>query len=247
MTVLFFLLTALTLGLRHGVDWDHIAALVDISAANTDESKRCHQMSLCFCYALGHGFIVFVLGVAAIIFAAILPSWIDGVMERIVGFTLLLLSVYLFASVYQVFKQKKEIVMQSRLMMLISYLKRNAEKVWRHHGKHARDEEKPIAAGGAFTIGVLHGLGAETATQVLVITAAGRASSQILSIEMLMLFVVGLLISNSIIAWIATRGFDSVFNRRPVFVVAGSTAGIFSLCLGLTFALGLSRNLPSIL
>jgi hypothetical protein len=64
---------------------------------------------------------------------------------------------------------------------------------------------------------------------------------------MLMLFVVGLLISNSIIAWIATRGFDSVFNRRPVFVVAGSTAGIFSLCLGLTFALGLSRNLPSIL
>ena len=101
MTSLFLLATALTLGLRHGIDWDHIAALLDISGANSGERSCRHPLALCFCYALGHGLIVFLLGWLAISFAAILPSWLDSIMERVVGLTLLALGIYLLTAVYQ--------------------------------------------------------------------------------------------------------------------------------------------------
>src|SRR4029077_9708673 len=54
-------------------------------------------------YALGHGTVVTILGVLAIVAAEVLPDWVDGVMERVVGVTLIFLSLYLFFSLYQYF------------------------------------------------------------------------------------------------------------------------------------------------
>src|SRR5688500_7110894 len=157
--------TAVALGIRHGIDWDHIAAITDITSASatTDENEswllaepglqlsdeshhlghsheqaldehehahvhdqphehdhHSHEPSthadaavatlerpivatvgplrvtqnhatafrLGTLYALGHGLVVTVLGVLAIVAAEFLPDWVDPIMERLVGVTL---------------------------------------------------------------------------------------------------------------------------------------------------------------
>src|SRR5688572_23988067 len=92
--------TALALGLRHGVDWDHIAAISDIAGGATD-SKAAEQrrvFGLASLYALGHAAVVALLGLAALYFQAILPDWIDPIMERVVGATLVFLGVWVLYS-----------------------------------------------------------------------------------------------------------------------------------------------------
>ena len=85
------LLTALGLGLRHGIDWDHIAAIADLSA--TAESRR-RGFILSFLYAAGHGVVVMALGTLAILFGATLPDGVDVWMGRVVGVTLVALGAW---------------------------------------------------------------------------------------------------------------------------------------------------------
>src|SRR5438874_9834906 len=82
------LLSAFLFGFRHGIDWDHIAAITDITS-----SQDSHRTSLLFgtLYALGHATVVFALGVGAIVIGDELPNSVDTVMTRVVGVTLLVL------------------------------------------------------------------------------------------------------------------------------------------------------------
>jgi high-affinity nickel permease len=59
-----FLVTAFLFGFRHGIDWDHIAAITDITGSQDDRSQAFAFGTL---YALGHALVVFVIGVAAIV------------------------------------------------------------------------------------------------------------------------------------------------------------------------------------
>src|SRR3954463_6648014 len=88
-------LTALGFGFRHGVDWDHIAALTDITGSQDDTHR---SMLLATLYALGHALVVFLLGVAAIVVGEQLPDSVDAVMERVVGVTLVVLGVYVLVA-----------------------------------------------------------------------------------------------------------------------------------------------------
>jgi cytochrome c biogenesis protein CcdA len=87
------LTTAFGFGFRHGVDWDHIAALTDITSSQ-ETSRRAKLFATL--YALGHGLAVVALGLGAILLSANLPKSVDGVMERFVGATLILLGLYVF-------------------------------------------------------------------------------------------------------------------------------------------------------
>ena len=107
---LIILGNAVILGIRHGVDWDHIAAIADIvgtaSATKVDSNgvatlAQSNAIRLSSCYAIGHATIVLILGIVALSFATILPEWIDPLMERAVGVTLLLLGVWIFYSILQ--------------------------------------------------------------------------------------------------------------------------------------------------
>src|SRR6266581_3214571 len=88
--------TAFGFGFRHGIDWDHIAALTDITSSQ-EEPRR--SMWFATLYALGHALVVFVLGLAAIVLAQRLPDGVDAVMERFVGATLVILGCYVFYAV----------------------------------------------------------------------------------------------------------------------------------------------------
>src|SRR2546425_5325892 len=105
--------SALVLGIRHGIDWDHIAAISDITSTTTNVESADARVSasrvrfgaletravwLASLYALGHATVVAALGALALYFQTLLPKWIDPIMERVVGLTLVALGLSVFYS-----------------------------------------------------------------------------------------------------------------------------------------------------
>jgi high-affinity nickel-transport protein len=263
--------TALTLGLRHGIDWDHLAAISDITGSGGDGARRPagagggaarwglrvdpRGVWLASLYALGHATVVVALGVAALSFQAILPDWIDPIMERLVGVTLVALGVWVVFSLFRAWRGAGEFRLRSRWMLVFAAVRR----AWRGaqtrlHG-HAHDGAAHIHAVAdadrygprtALGTGLIHGVGAETGTQVLLIAAVGGAASQGLGIAMLLAFVAGLLVSNSAVALLTSAGFVSAGRARGLYVFAGVLTAGFSLVVGSFALLGISDRLPDL-
>ena len=112
------ILTSFGFGLRHGIDWDHIAAITDIAGSQEDARRSLGYSTL---YAVGHAAVVFAIGVAVIVFAEQLPAGIDQMMERFVGVTLILLGVYV---VVALFREGRDFRMRSRWMVLFAAVRR---------------------------------------------------------------------------------------------------------------------------
>lgn len=296
------LLTGLALGIRHGIDWDHIAAITDITsttaAADVAESahERQHEhvtghhhghggaielrahdagpgaatlappgatttaanavtgwggrldaIRLGTLYALGHGAVVIVLGIAALSFGAILPEWLDPIMGRVVGITLVLLGAWVLYSVYRYAVGGGTFRLRSRWMLAFDGVRYGWRRLQAKLHGHEHVEPLEMSSYGnrtAFGVGMIHGVGAETGTQVLLIAAVGGAASAGLGIPMLFAFVLGLLISNFAIVLFSTVGFVASQTRERVYVAVGAVAGVFSLVLGLIFVLGLDALVP---
>jgi len=268
--------TALALGLRHGIDWDHIAAITDITGTSRSVTTRAGTLGvvtpapapfslgsvnwralwLASLYAVGHGAVVVLLGLAALLFGAILPDWIDPIMERLVGATLIFLGGWVAFSLVRYWRGEAEFRLQSRWMLVFS----GARRVWgaledRLHGVsghshasgtrhvHRVDQYGPVTA---FGTGLIHGVGAETGTQVLIIAAVGGAASQGLGVGMLFAFVAGLLLSNTAVALLTATGVMSATRGKALYVAAGVLAAVFSLWVGSYALLGISDQLPDI-
>lgn len=299
------LLTGLLLGIRHGIDWDHIAAITDITStsAGAAVAEETHQRThaaltghdhphggveeaaahgrgsgdgpgamlatpqrrtagvlgflrverqpvfLGTLYALGHALVVTVLGVVALMVGASLPDWIDPIMGRVVGATLLLLGIYVFVSLYQYVRHGSEFRLRSRWMLVFD----GARHSWRRlqAAIHGHEHVDPVEASSygprtAFGVGMIHGIGAETASQALLIAAVGGASSAGLGVPMLLAFVIGLVISNTIIVVLTATGFLASQMRTRIYVVVGVLAGVFSLWIGSLFLLGSEGSLPNL-
>ena len=325
--------TALILGIRHGFDWDHIAAITDVtsttaagevakevhltahadaagihSGGGRDEGARggsaptgAHQhahehvhggpaelvahadpgahahvatshapiaghvaveavhprliveqrraLVLGTLYAIGHALVVLILGSLALMFGTVLPDWVDPIMGRVVGLTLVLLGTWVFVSLYQYARHGQAFRLRSRWMLVFDSIRFGWRRVQaRLHGHEHADPIEMTAYGPrtALGVGMIHGIGAETGTQVLLIAAIGGASSQGLGIPMLLAFIVGLLISNSIIVFVTATGFIASRVRERLYIAVGVVAGAFSLAVGLVFLVGVDSSLPAI-
>ena len=83
---LLLVLSAFAFGLRHGVDWDHIAAITDVTGSQ-DTTRR--SLWLGTVYALGHATVITLLGFVAACAAYLAPFiardrkqgkfWLDAV------------------------------------------------------------------------------------------------------------------------------------------------------------------------
>jgi len=71
--------TAFLFGFRHGIDWDHIAAISDITSSQGSVRTGLRFATL---YAAGHSIIVFIIGVVAIGLGRNLPDGVDEVIDR---------------------------------------------------------------------------------------------------------------------------------------------------------------------
>jgi high-affinity nickel-transport protein len=97
----------------------------------------------------------------------------------------------------------------------------------------------------AFGIGMLHGFGAETPTQVVIFVAAAGVGGTAAGIAMLMAFLVGLLSSNTLIAVAGTYGFLSATKSWPLYVAVSVVTAAASLFVGTLFLLGNDAVLPA--
>ena len=200
-------------------------------------------------YALGHGAVVIALGLAAIAFGALLPDWLDPIMGRIVGFTLVALGVWVMYSVYRYARGGERFRLRSRWMLVFDGMRYGWRRFQaRLHG-HEHVEPLEMSSYGAktsFGVGMIHGIGAETGTQVLLIAAVGGASSAGLGVPMLFAFVIGLLLSNFAIVLLSSVSFVSSQAREQLYVAVGAVAGLFSLFVGTIFLFGLDGALPDL-
>ena len=98
----------------------------------------------------------------------------------------------------------------------------------------------------ALGIGLIHGIGAETGTQVLVIATAVGGGGKAMGVAMPLTFVVGLIISNSPLTGLSTAGFVSARRRQAIYVAAGVFAAVFRLLVGLLFLFQAGEFLPSL-
>jgi high-affinity nickel permease len=244
---------AAVLGFRHGIDWDHIAAITDITsssrALNALRGEARHTLALSSMYAVGHATVVAALGLCALSFAAFLPDWIDPVMERIVGLTLLLLGSWVVVALIQYLRGKQSYQPKSRWMLLGDLISRARKWLRFKLTGSQNSRETVVTAYGfrtAFAIGVIHGIGAETGTQVLLIAAIGGANCHGLGTAMLFSFLAGLLVSNTVVALLSIVGFDSSKRAKPLFVAASVLTCCFSLVVGSYFVFGCEDQLPSL-
>lgn len=117
------LLTMFGFGFRHGIDWDHIAAITDITSSQ--ENKR-DSVLFGELYALGHGTVVLAIGALSIFLGTKLPSSIDDLMARIVGATLILLGVYVLVSLI---RHGRDFRMRSRWMLIFTGVRKGSRWV----------------------------------------------------------------------------------------------------------------------
>jgi hypothetical protein len=116
-----------------------------------------------------------------------------------------------------------------------------------HGHEHVRPlEMSSYGSRTAFVVGMIHGIGAETGTQVLLIAAVGGAAGLGLGVPMLIAFVLGLLISNTGIVLLTSTGFATSQLRTRLYLVAGVVAGVFSLLVGFAFVTGSEGVLPAL-
>ncbi len=280
-------------GLRHGADWDHIAAITDITSS---QDTRRRSMLFATLYVLGHAAVVFALGSLAVLAGDLLPAGVDQTMERVVGATLLLLGAYVF---YTLVRHGRDFRMRSRWMLLFTGVSRVMRRlrprpelveivhehehehehghghehahlvddpavhqggglspasvavVTRHrhvHRHHTPMPDDPFASYGkltSFFVGMLHGIGAETATQVLVFVAAAKAGSGVGEL-LLVVFILGLVTSNTGIAFASTVGYLNAARSFRVYATVAVITGVFSLVVGSLFLLGNGSVLPAI-
>jgi len=137
-------------------------------------------------------------------------------MERAIGVTLIVLGLYLFATLF---------------------------KMSNAHGQ-IRPPLRNLSPKTTFVIGIIHGIGAETATQVMLLAGLGSVQAhapEVLAVAIgtLMAFIGGLMIANTAIA-LACSGMVNLTNRpglRPAYVACGAVAAGFSVFTGIKYLL----------
>ena len=201
-------------------------------------------MRLGLLYALGHAATVAVLGSLVVFFRLSLPHGIDNIAERLVGVTLVVLGIYVLGSLI---KGRK--VPRSRVAILINSLRWFYWKVRGHWHPHIPKPESSswnYDAKSVFGIGVIHGLGAETPSQLFVFFLAadlGGIGKGFLGLGM---FLAGLLVMNTIMT-ASAAGLFGFSTRMPKvqFAITAVTAA-YSLVVGSIFLLGSSGLLPAL-
>ena len=277
-------------GLRHGIDLDHLAAISDITSSQLDRRRSLFLASL---YALGHALVLMVLGVVAVVAGRRIPEALDSIMGRVIGFTLVVLGVYV---IYSLIRYGRDFRLRSRWMLVLSGVRRSL--LWlkgRRHpehveivhvhdhadrGHHLHDPTPAPAVVGnlavavktgvhvhphkhvapmpsdpfteygvwtSFGIGMIHGVGAETPTQVLLFATAAGVAGGAAGVLLLSVFVVGLFLANTAVAIAACLGFNTGKRLPVVFMALAGLTALSSLTVGMLYLLGRADLLPAAL
>jgi high-affinity nickel permease len=279
------LLSAAVLGFRHGLDYDHIAAITDISSV---QLKARDAMRYGLLYVAGHATTIALLGSAAVVFRIALPAASDRWAERLVGLTLLVLGLYVLGTFFrpwffgssmqgsstQASSAHGHAHPRTRITLLANGVLWIYWRLSRIFGG-TRVEAPQVFKDGygtksAFLVGVIHGLGAETPTQILLFLMAANLGGTAAGLLGLLMFIVGLLAMNTlmcavaaglfsadkVLAWLSpagpqnrvSRGLSSALSAVSAHALGGLTllTSAYSIVVGAIFLLGSASKLPSL-
>lgn len=209
------LLTALLLGSLHAIEADHVAA---VSAFAVQRPRPAAAVRFGLRWALGHGGVVVVFGMALVLLGFQFPEAAGQWLERVVGLGLIALGVWTIAGARTMHAHVHTHDDGTTHLHLHSHLTHKD-----HHHGHA-----------ATAVGALHGL-AGTAPVVALIPLAGL-DSPIFAAGYLLLFAVGTAAGMAVFAmlagWIAGRA--AVRSAGLARAVAAAT-GAITVALGLVW------------
>jgi high-affinity nickel-transport protein len=232
------LFTAAVLGFRHGFDYDHIAAITDV--VSVQSSKRV-AMKLGMIYALGHALTVAGLGSIVILLGISLPAGIDRWAERLVGLTLLVLGIYVLGTL--VFRPEDTLPKSRYMLIHAGYHRARLAFKRREEGApvEAYTPPKNFDTRSVFVIGVIHGLGAETPSQLMIFLLAANLGGAALGMLGL-----GMLTMNAVMT-ASAAGLFGASRHRPQFLrVVSALTAIYSLAMGIIFLAGRASFLPTL-
>ena len=301
-----FLLTAFALGMRHGVDWDHIAAISDL--CGTAETRR-RGLRLSFLYAIGHAAVVLVLGAVAIMFDAAIPDALDEWMARVVGLTLVGLGGWVIVGLM---RHGRDFRLRSRWMLVLdgafAGIRRvrgrngdgpvtlEAEHEHKHEYEHGEELHRRVAfhdhahdvadsepkvvdpvptgsgrswsfasgendsgrhthrhrhvlilptstsdrsgAQAATGIGILHGIGVESPTQIAVFVASTSIGGRGLGLVLLVAWVVGMVIASAMLAVLAVFGLLNAERNFAIYRLVALFVAVASIAIGVLYLTG---------
>ena len=232
------------LGLRHGFDYDHLAAISDITAVQT---KKLHAIRLGLLYALGHALTVVALGFAVIELHLPMPAWLDRLTERLIGLTLILLGIAVIAGLFHPHAHPPRV--QSRIAAAINLVR---TLCWRVLSLFQPGRERPALfawnynAPSVFLIGILHGIGAETPSQLALFFLTAQLGGAAEGMAGLGAFAIGLILMNTLMT-ASLSGLFGIKSMSPAFYRIFAWGGaIYSCGIGALFLAGSSSLLPSL-
>ena len=243
------LLSCALLGLRHGFDYDHLAAISDITSVQRTWREG---MRLGLLYALGHAFTVAILGAAVIFLHIGLPEHMDAIGERLVGATLIALGIYVLVSFL---RRKPEhhhhhATPRSRIALLISGARYTQWRI-RRLANPTAPKPDPFTfrydRTSVFTVGIIHGLGAETPSQLLLFLLAANLGGTSRGFLGLLCFILGLLLMNTLMTASASGIFATSTHRPRLQTLITSLTAAYSFIIGIIFLFGASDKLPPLL
>jgi hypothetical protein len=236
------LISCAILGFRHGFDYDHIAAITDITSV---QKKASAGMRLGLLYALGHAATIALLGSMVILFQLSLPHRFDSWAERLVGATLIVLAVYVLGSLVW---GDPAAIPPSRAAILIRGYRRLRNRFKQDALEKAvyREEDLNYTGPIAFGVGIIHGLGAETPSQLALFLLAANLGGMAKGVAGMAMFLVGLLVMNTLMTASACGLFRGAKLHPSMMRVFIGVTAVYSFVIGCVFLLGFSGHLPAL-
>jgi high-affinity nickel permease len=197
------LAVAVLLGLRHAADPDHLVAVTTLVAGGRERAAR-RAGELGLAWGLGHAATLFVFGLPILLFGSFLPQRVQQAAETAIGFVMVYLA-----------------------LRLLARWRRGELRFHAHPRAHSARTRR-----GAFTIGLLHGMGGSGGVGVLVLASVPSTGLAVISLVLLAVFTA---VSMSLLS----SGFGSMLVSRPARAAFGGIAPAFggaSLAFGVWYA-----------
>ncbi len=230
--------TALLLGARHGLDWDHLAAIADLAGAPSAEGRR--SLGLALWYCIGHGSVIVALGAAIGMLGIRIPGGLDWLFEAAVGATLIGLGILVLR---QVASERRGYRYRSRWRLLIEGVRRRGRRAT---AASVEADDAAVSPRAALAVGILHGAGAETPTQIVLFVSAAAARSAMAVGIVILMFVAGLIASDLGVAVVWLRGHRRSARTPVAHLAFGLATAAMSIGVGATFIVGRAAILPSL-
>ncbi len=242
--------TAFLLGCRHGLDWDHVAAITDLTTSGCpsppqpSDRLRAHsrRLGLALWYCIGHGSVIVIFGIAIGVLGLRLPQMVDRVFESVVGATLVVLGAFVL---WRVGHDRADYRYSGRIRILVGVVRR-AWARGRRRGAGPAEPLEDLSGRSAFAVGVLHGTGAETPTQVLLFAGAATSGSKGAVVVLMASFVSGMILADLGVAATWLTGLLRTRSAPRAQLLLGGFTGLSSLVIGGLFLAGRSAVLPAI-